>query len=86
MDSLKCSDNMFAYLDSEKSELLNSYFSSNFTDEDRSYIPSFKLDFDINPLIDIEFTPCIIHNKLTLLRLLVLRDSRYYYLKNVHSS
>ena len=49
-----------AYLDSEKSELLNSYFSSVFTDEDLSYIPSFKLDFDINPPTDIEFTPCII--------------------------
>ena len=41
-----------AYLDSEKSELLiiNSYFLSVFTDEDLSYIPSFKLDFDINLL------------------------------------
>ena len=61
MDSLKHSDNTVAYLDNEKSEFLNSYFSSVFTDEDLSYIPSFKLDFDINPLTDIEFTPCIMH-------------------------
>ena len=60
---MKRSDNMVAYLEGEKSELLNSYFSSIF-DEDLSYILSFKLDFDINPLTDIEFTPCIIHNKL----------------------
>ena len=64
MDSLKRSDNTDAYLDSEKSELLNSYFSSIFTDEGLSYIPSFKLDFDINSLTDIEFIPCIMHNKL----------------------
>ena len=50
MDSQKRSDNTVAYLDSEKSELQNSYFSSVFTDEDLSYIPSFKLDFDINLL------------------------------------
>ena len=50
MDSLKDSDNMVAYLDSEKSELLNSYFSSILTNEDLSYIPSFKLNFDINLL------------------------------------
>ena len=64
MDSLKRSDNTDAYLDSEKSELLNSYFSSIFTDEGLSCIPSFKLDFDINSLTDIEFIPCIMHNKL----------------------
>ena len=63
MDSLKHSDNMVEYLDSEKSELGNSQlFLSTFTDEDYSYIPSFNLDFYINPLTDIEFTP-IVHTQ-----------------------
>ena len=79
MASLKHSDNTVAYLDNEKSELLIVIF-----DENLSYIASFKLDFDINALTDIEFTPRIMHNKL--INLDPVRDVRYYHLKSVHNS
>ena len=38
-----------AHLDGEESEQLNNYFSSVFTKEDSSDIPSFSLNLDIIP-------------------------------------
>ena len=64
IDSLQCLDNTVSHLDSEKSEQLNKYFSSVFTREDSSDIPPFSLDADIDPLTDVEFTPCAVHTKL----------------------
>ena len=47
------SDITIAYLDWEKSELLNNYFSSVFTQKNLLSIPSFNLDKSIDPITDI---------------------------------
>ena len=64
INSLYRDDNSVTYSDQEKCELFNHYFSSVFTNEDYSTIPSFQLSRDIVPLTDIDITPAMVLNKL----------------------
>ena len=65
LDTLHHPDNTVAHLDSEKSELLNNYFSSVFAQENLLSTPSFNLDKSIDPFADIEITPAVVYSKLT---------------------
>ena len=64
INSLCCDDNSVTYSDPEKCELFNNYFSSVFTNEDCSSIPSLQLNRGIVPLTDIEMTPAIVFDNL----------------------
>ena len=64
LDTLHRPDNILAHLDCEKSELLNNYFSSVFTQENLSSIRFFKLDKSIDSITDIVITPDVVYSKL----------------------
>ena len=61
INSLYRDDNSVTYSDQEKCELFNHYFSSVFTNEDCSTIPSFQLSRDI---ADIDIAPAMVLDKL----------------------
>ena len=64
VDILKKSDDSIVFTDKDKSKLFNDFFTSVFTHEDTSSIPSFSLDREIPILIFITVTPSIVYDKL----------------------
>ena len=61
---LQCPDGSTAHLDKDKAELLNQYFTSVFTHENLSVIPSFTLDHAVPSLHTVKISPNTVHKKL----------------------
>ena len=61
---LKKSDNSIVYSDGEKSKLLNEFFTSVFTREDTSSVPSFYLNREVPSLDSVAISPSIVYDKL----------------------
>ena len=64
VDILKKSDGSIVSTDKDKSKLFNDFFTSVFTHEDTSSMPSFSLDREAPILNSITVTPSIIYDKL----------------------
>ena len=64
IDILKKTNDSIAYTDKDKSKLLNDFFTSVFTHEDTSSMPSLSLDREAPILSSIKVTPSIIYSKL----------------------
>ena len=64
IDDLQCPDGSKAHTDGDKADTLNKYFTSIFTQENLSTIPSFTLDVSVPPLQTVTITPYIVYKKL----------------------
>ena len=64
VDILKKSDGSIVSTDKDKSKLFNDFFTSVFTHEDTSSMPSFSLDREAPILNSITVTPSIVYDKL----------------------
>ena len=62
--SLKKSDDFVTSSDEEKAKIFNDCFTSVFTHEDTSFMPTFQLNTDISVLDSITASPSIVYNKL----------------------
>ena len=68
IDAIQCLDGSLASSDQEKADLLNSYFSSAFTFENLSNIPTMDLKDDTPHLDDIAISPFLISSMITKLK------------------
>ena len=64
IDDLQCPDGSTAHLHKDKAELLNQYFTSVFTHENLSVVPSFTLDQAVPSLHTVKILPNIVYKKL----------------------
>jgi len=64
INALRCEDNSTTDSNQEKYELFNKYFTSVFTKEDCTGIPSFQFKGNHSHLSDIDITPAIVLDKL----------------------
>ena len=62
--SLKKSDDSVTSSDEEKAKIFNDFFTSVFTHEDTSSMPTYQLNTDIPVLNSITASPSIVYNKL----------------------
>ena len=68
IDAIKRIDRSLASSDQEKTDLLNSYFSSVFTREDLSNIPNFEVNEDIPLLDNISISPSMVWREINKLK------------------
>ena len=68
IDAIKRIDGSLASSDQEKTDLLNSYFSSVFTREDLSNIPNFEVNEDIPLLDNISISPSMVWREINKLK------------------
>ena len=59
INDLQCPDGSTAHIDRDKAETLNHFFTSVFTQENLSLIPSFTLDCTVTPLRTVTISPNI---------------------------
>ena len=64
IDDLQCPDGSTSHIDRDKADTLNKYFTSVFTQENLSTIPSFTLGVSVPPLQTVTITPHIVYKKL----------------------
>ena len=60
IDDLQCPDGSTVHLDKDKAEILNQFFTSVFTHENLSVIPSFTLDHAVPSLHTVKISPSIV--------------------------